>query len=502
MRARAIQALRGIFRSIHFSTPLAVKIMGIVVLFVCLLGLIVIVVIRSFMADILSEQLEKRAIAIGREVASESLNRLLVGDVFSLYEKTKSVATHNDDVRYVLILDEKGQLEAHNFSSGIPEGLMELRTFPTPLTDADVLQVNSEEGILLDVMVPIAEGKAGWVRVGMSEAGMRRTINSLSTMLMATTVGIAVLGLLGAFIMAQLITRPVKKLVRASQSLAEGDLTQRVAPRGRDEVGQLSTTFNRMADSLEQYNLEREGLLSELLEKEKIRRELLNKVITAQEEERKRIARELHDETGQSLTSLTVGLKALVTCPDLEESRRMAGELRAVAAVTLEEVHRLAVQLRPTVLDDMGLLPALERYVAEYKRQHYVKYVDLHVQNDWEQRLPPEIETTLYRIVQEALTNIAKYAEARNASIILKIDAEGVNLVVEDDGVGFDLEGVLNGDAGRPHLGLAGMEERTTLLGGNFTVESQPGQGTTIYVRLPLKWSEFNEGKDPFALGG
>ena len=487
-------------KKIKESAPLSVKIMGIVGLFICLLGLTVIIDMRSYMTGILDDQLRKRAVTIGNEVASESMNLILVGDLIGLYEKTKTVSLHNEDVRYVLILDEKGQLVAHNFGQGIPVGLLELRPLEKAPREANVIEVDSEEGVILDVLVPLGKN-TGWVRIGMSQASMSQTINALSVKLMVTTLGITMLGLFGAFLMSHLLTRPIKRLVDASGAVAEGDLSHRVSIRGRDEIGQLGRSFNGMAESLERYTQERETLLAELMDKEQIRQQLLNKVITAQEEERKRISRELHDETGQSLTSLIIGLKLLSQENDLGQARGMAENLRRVAYMTLEDVHRLAVELRPTVLDDMGLIAALERFVNEYKRQQDIMVVDLEVHNQVTGRLPSEVETTLYRIVQEALTNVAKYAKARNVSIVLEIRPGGVNLIIEDDGVGFNLEILKQTNQGRQNLGLAGMLERSTLLGGTLEIESEPGQGTTLYVRLPLESGEKHGRKDTSITG-
>ena len=227
-------------------------------------------------------------------------------------------------------------------------------------------------------------------------------------------------------------------------------------------------------------------MVEELQAKETVRQELLKKVISAQEDERKRISRELHDEASQSLTSLILGLKYLSELDDHEKSPAMAADLKELASSTLKEVHRIAVELRPTVLDDMGLVPAIERFVKFFKRQYRLD-VDFHAQNRIESRLPNEIEITLYRIVQEALTNVAKYAEACNASIVLEIKPDYVNLIIEDDGKGFDVDQVLKSSASDSHLGIAGMQERTSLLGGEFTIESSPDQGTTVYARIPME---------------
>lgn len=209
-------------------------------------------------------------------------------------------------------------------------------------------------------------------------------------------------------------------------------------------------------------------------------RALLNDVITAQEEERRRIARELHDETAQTLTSLLVGLAALAESQELSQARDAAGALRASVAVALDGVKRMARGLRPSILDDLGLEEALERLAAEVSRT--VPFgVDLHFTGPRTPRLADAIEIALYRITQEALTNVGKHAAPRAVSILLHRSPNEVRLVVEDDGGGFDVEGVRSGT----QLGLIGMRERAHLIGGSMTVESSP-RGTTVCVSVPI----------------
>lgn len=477
--------------SLAHSVPLKIKIMGIVVFFVSLLGFIVIMETRSHMKHVLSEQLEKRGSAIASDVAARSTNLLLVGDTFSLYEIARGLSSHYEDVRYLLIFDQNGQLVVHSFGEGVPAGLLDLRSIPTGSLQNDTLTLESEEGEILDVLVPIAEGKVGWVRIGMSEISILRSIDQLSQRLFITTVIISVFGLFGALVMSYIVTKPIRDLAAASKEIARGDFSQRVLTLGQDEITNLGQTFNIMASSIERSTKEREALVTELKLEETVRQELLKKVISAQEDERRRISRELHDETSQSLTSLILGLKLLSELQDPAKSPTMASELKDLASSTLQEVHRLAVELRPTVLDDMGLVPAIERFVNSFTSQYNID-VDLHVQNKINRRLPGEIEITLYRIVQEALTNVAKYAEALNTAILLELKPDYVNLIVEDDGCGFDVYQTLQSTVKDNHLGIAGMKERTALLGGEFTIESSPGKGTTVYARIPVERREFD----------
>jgi signal transduction histidine kinase len=203
----------------------------------------------------------------------------------------------------------------------------------------------------------------------------------------------------------------------------------------------------------------------------------LRRVVEAQELERRRLARELHDQTGQELTSVLLGLKAV------EEAQSDAERVEALAAVreqvveTLHDVRRLAVELRPKALDDFGLVPALERLRDTFAEQTGMR-VDL--ESRLRERLAADVETALYRIVQEALTNIVKHAQASAVSIVLARQGGVVTALIEDDGRGFSPDG------GGEGLGLLGMGERLALLGGKLKVESSPGSGTTIVAEVPL----------------
>jgi signal transduction histidine kinase len=213
---------------------------------------------------------------------------------------------------------------------------------------------------------------------------------------------------------------------------------------------------------------------------ERVSRDAVRRVVEAQELERQRLARELHDETGQALTSMLLGLKVLEERMDTDEGRAATAELRDLVVSTLQDVRRLAVELRPSALDDFGLVPALERLRDTVAEQ---SGMNVEVQSRLgEERLPAEIETSLYRIVQECLTNVRKHAEATRVSVLLSKREGHVTLVVQDDGRGFDPEAVREGG-----LGLIGMNERVALLGGRMTIDSTPeGAGTMVSAELPL----------------
>jgi signal transduction histidine kinase len=211
---------------------------------------------------------------------------------------------------------------------------------------------------------------------------------------------------------------------------------------------------------------------------QRVARDTVRRVIEAQELERRRLARELHDETGQALTSILLGLKGIRAARSDEEAERIEADLRELVVQALQDVRSLAVELRPTALDDFGLVAALERLVETFSERSGIETVI--EQHLGAERLPPDTETVLYRLVQEALTNVVKHAAATGVSIVLTRREGGISALVEDDGRGFSEQ-----DVSPDTLGLVGMRERLGLLGGTLTIESKPGGGTSLAAYVP-----------------
>jgi signal transduction histidine kinase len=210
----------------------------------------------------------------------------------------------------------------------------------------------------------------------------------------------------------------------------------------------------------------------------RVAQDALRRAVEGQELERRRLARELHDETGQALTSILLGLGALEDVDGGEALNAAVAELRDLVVATLQDVRRLAVELRPTALDDFGLTAALERLTDNFAEQTGIEIeLAAGLGND---RLPSDVETVLYRLVQEALTNVVKHAHAEHVIIVLQQKQGVVSAVIEDDGRGFT-----DGE-GQRGLGLVGMRERVALVDGSFRIESSPTSGTTLVVEVPV----------------
>jgi PAS domain S-box-containing protein len=219
---------------------------------------------------------------------------------------------------------------------------------------------------------------------------------------------------------------------------------------------------------------------------EEIRHQLLARVMWAQEEERRRIARELHDETGQALTSLLVRLRALEDSRSLRGTLARASGLRRLAARTIDDLGRLARGLSPSVLENLGIRPALERLASEQSASLGVR-VEVDTRRLGTGRVPADAETALYRIAQEAVANAARHGSPRRIGITVERANGTVSLIVKDDGRGFDPAAVLRAAAGKGRLGLHGMRERAALLGGSLQLVSARGAGTTVSVRVPIR---------------
>lgn len=247
------------------------------------------------------------------------------------------------------------------------------------------------------------------------------------------------------------------------------------ARRGIEEALRDSEARLRVArDVLEERVRERTSELEELSAQRQL---LLERLVTATEEERRRIARELHDELGQHITALRVGLH--------DARGESLPRLEAIVQRLDQTIDRLTLELRPPVLDHLGLHGAIGSLAEAYAAASGPR-IDVHLPAVDGERFSDAIETTIYRVVQEALTNVARHASASRVSVILEREGDALRVIVEDDGQGFDGDGALRGNAARGRFGLLGMRERLALVGGTLDIESQPGSGTAIYARVPL----------------
>lgn len=261
---------------------------------------------------------------------------------------------------------------------------------------------------------------------------------------------------------------------RLALERANQELERRVAER----TAELVRMNTRLADEI----VERQRV-------EAARSKLVQQLIQAEEGERRRISRELHDHMGQQLTGLLLGLRAAQQAAQLPELEGLLRGLERTASETARDVQNMAVELRPPALDTLGLAPAVQDHLEGWSARHGIEK-DFDARGLSGVRLSRETETTIYRVVQEGLTNVLKHAKASRVAVILERRDGLVRLVLEDDGEGFDVEGVLGSIENSRRLGLRGMRERVALLRGDLQIESSPGSGTTLFVRVPAPEEE------------
>lgn len=460
------------------AVDIRLKIMGMVLGLTVTLGLSVTLQVRSIMTQALVGELDDRAYSVSRDLAARSAMLILDGNQFGLRYLLEQTLQNHPDSRYALVIDGDSQVITHTFEDAPPAAILAVNQLETPRASADGepyyhVHYDSPEGVVHDFAVPILDGQLGYIRLGMTETRLQQTIDATTRRMLGTTLAVSVVGILGALVLTWLITRPILDLVQATADLRHGDLRVRAPRWADDEIGALADSFNAMVSELE--------VSQQLVEEKEIARtQLLSQLISAQEEERKRIARELHDGVGQALTSILVRTRLLNQATSQGEMQSHAEELRSEAAETLAAVRLLSRELRPSALDDLGLAPALERYAGEFSAHYPDLTVDLHVHLP--ERLPANLEITLYRIIQEAMTNTARHSGATTLSVLVTRRDRHVHVIVEDDGDGFDVETTRRDGSS---VGIHSMAERAELLGGHMALESSPS-GTGVYIEIPL----------------
>ncbi len=324
-------------------------------------------------------------------------------------------------------------------------------------------------------------------------AGIQRLRKGLAVLGIGALIAIWVSTLIGT----RSLVRPVQRLTVAADQIADGNLDASLSAPEGGEISVMAAALDRMRSQLIADNKalvewndkleERVAAQTEDLRRQQtLTQQLLGKLLNAQEDERSRLARELHDEIGQALTGIELSLGHLANAllPENKEAHQRLEQSRTMAQWTTAELRAIIAALRPGTLDQLGLLPALEWISDHTLRSNEIAFTI--EAEGLDGRLPREIETTLFRIAQEAINNVARHSQATTLTISLLAELEAVTMILCDNGQGFTTETGATGHRHEPSLGIEGMKERASLAGGELFIESKPDIGTTLRVTIPI----------------
>lgn len=463
------------------SFPIFLKIIGIGLLTAVLFGAVTLWQTRYTTSEILYQLLEQKTISMGRSIADAIARPASTGDYYSVKRHLTEVQKAFPEIRYIIVRSRHEAITASTFDKGVPTDLLKLSS-PLCPPQCKAQTLGSDKGSIMDIRFPVADGFAGSVQIGVLDTIVLHELDTLRGKVLWTLFLCATIGIAYALMLTGIMTRPVRHLVQAANRIREGHFETRATVFSNDEIGRLAVAFNQMAEALLQYR-------QEVQTKEKARLLLIERIVQIQEDERKSISRELHDHFGQSLLALLLQVQSGCKFkPSKCEYAALQGSLCLNIENTLrqiiQEVHKLAWGMRPSILDDYGLESALARHIEEATKTTGLEIDYQFIAPEGLERLPPSVELSLFRIAQEATTNIIRHAKASHASFVVLRQLHEVTMIIEDNGQGFDFAAVSR--KGDQCLGLMGMRERVNLLGASFVIESAPGEGTTIRVRIPL----------------
>lgn len=471
------------------NTGLYTKILAIIIASLLTVILLLLFFVYIGLESTLNTQLTGRGREIASYISSLGSEDIVLENNYSLLQLINKVKKSNKDVRYIIVADYQGRILAHTFGERYPDSLPH-----TIKTSADQLQtklLKSNEGNIHQITQPIDNGKIGYICIGLSSKSTHALFTTIITHLFVTGFIIIVLAVLAIGMLLAKVLVPIRYLAKAAEKIKHSDYKVCVYYHGHDELGTLTRAFNEMATELSVKDNYNKKLLQELQEKEHSRSILMHKLFRAQEDERRRISRELHDGVGQSVTSILAYLRILLNNETDESKKGLIESTRKIIMSVLQELREMAVNLRPPILDDMNIVAISRQHVldiAKYNNLQADFSADKAIENI---RLSSDTLLALYRILQEATTNIVSHAHASKIKISLKLNNDNIVLQIADDGCGFDKD-TLKTAREKRHLGLYGMQERVELLHGHLEIESVPHEGTSIIAVLPLKEKESN----------
>jgi len=451
------------------SVDVRTKILGMVLALTTVLGLAVTLQVRAVMTRIFAEELENRGVSVASDLASRSVDPILLNDTYALHQLLRETVTNHPDARYAFVLDADGQVLAHTFGEdGFPAGLLDpaLDTAASTLHGAIRHWVYaSNEGAIHEMVAPIMGGSAGVVRLGLTEARLQSVVNTVTGQMILTTLLVALAGIVAAMFLTWLLTRPILDLVATTREVGRGNLQARAPHWADDEIGALADAFNQMVEDLD-------ASQRAVADKEQARTVLLKKLITAQEEERERIARDLHDLLGHTLSVVVLKseLAGKLIDRDSAAARKQILEVEQVARKALNEVREAVSGFRSSGLAAELAASRLALLDADVRLDYQVQPV----------KIDAAVEATLALCLSEAVTNVLRHAKASRVEVDFHDAGETLHLQISDDG-----RGGMDDASGN---GLRGMRERLAAIGAGLAIESPRGGGSRLSICVDKAW--------------
>jgi len=421
-----------------------------------------------------TDRLRDTATSMIQQIARTSGNYMVAVDYATLEDYLSNIIDYQE-LSYLVILDR----DEHAVIA-----LGEFPVQPWPVQETHPAQVTDGVFDISDV-ITVAGQPMGRVLMGFSLSLMDEAIRKSRTRGISIAAAEIVLTVIVTVLIGLGLTRRLGILAVAAQEVGKGDYSIKIPVEAADEVGRTASAFNYMVTEVSNRTQQLEAAESKSRSLLAENRNLVHTSLNVQEEERKHLARELHDELGQCITAIQADAESIRDLSRDGDSRikTSASAILDVSSRIYEVVHSMMQRLRPGVLDDLGLVEALKDAIAAWQERNPGTQCLFNVSGDLE-NLGERINITVYRIVQECLTNISKHAQADNITIALTKAADGLLLAIQDDGKGVDLS------IPRSGLGLVGMRERVESLGGEFSLDSREGDGLSIMISVPLSGDE------------
>lgn len=456
------------FFGIHLKAiSLHRKILLSMVVLLLMSGLAMVLITRTVLSGMLKTEFQHKGLSCAKSLSANSLVDVLTQNKPRLQRLIDNEKKLDKDIAYIFIVDSSGRLLAHTFAKGFPVDLRRVNTMQEN-NAVRIQPLDTQFGRIYDIAAPVSSEKnvVGQVRVGVNQNSIQRVILILSFVFTITTLFIMLIGILLAYKLSSLITRPISKLVEATQSIQKGDFSAKININTKDEIALLATSFNEMTARLRQ-----------LVEEEK-------RLKVA--EERNRIAFELHDGCAQNMANI---IKRLELCERLfkiapQKALEELDSLKEVTRNILNQTRQAIFDLKSPEDADFSLRQRLEGYLSEYERQGDI---DIKLDADGPlENIGSHKAKTIFYIIREALTNIKKHARAKNIQLRLACnDSSGLEVNIKDDGVGFNIAEAELSALRSGKWGLASMRQRAASLGGSLAISSVPGKGTGVAVNIP-----------------